>query len=60
MERENMYDSHNKFYLEYFISWGVYANDGEDVVRQQHQNIEGSDRWQIIDRERSRSTSENA
>ena len=38
----------------------VYANDGRNIVRQQHQNIEGSDRLQIIDLERSRSTSELA
>ena len=30
------------------------------MVRQQHQNIEGSDRLQIIDLERSRSTTELA
>ena len=30
------------------------------MVRQQHQNIEGSDRWEIIDLERSWSTSELA
>ena len=49
------------FRPEFLFNWlGVYANHGGNVVRQKHQNIEGSDRLQIIDPELSRSTSELA
>ena len=37
-----MYDFQNKFYRSYLkiINWlGVFANDGENVVRKQHQKL---------------------
>ena len=52
----------NSIDLTRIFNWlGVYVNNDGKVVRQQHQNIEGSsDRWQIIDLGRSWSTSELA